>query len=132
MMLSPELNFAGIKLRVCSRLEQLRRWWEGPLSLEEIELIAWHGMLNDPWLSTYTMVQDRHGNWVEDRHFVNPKLAYARMLGELGESFSKMAEQIIASFVPAFEQLAEAFQPWLDSLEQSGLMSSLSEEEGVE
>ena len=97
MMLSPELNFAGIKLRVCSRLEQLRRWWEGPMSLEEIELIAWHSMLNDPYLSTYTMVQDRHGNWVEDRHFVNPKLAYARMLGEMSESFSRMAEQIISA-----------------------------------
>ena len=127
MMLSPELNFGGIKLRICSRLEQLRRWWEGPLSLEEIELIAWHAMLNDPYLSTYIMVDGK-----EVRTYVNPKLAYKRMLIEMGEGFQRMAEEIMAKLLPSFEQVAEAFQEFTKNLEQAGLIPSVTDEGTIE
>lgn len=127
MMLSPELNFGGIKLRICSRLEQLRRWWEGPLSLEEIELIAWHAMLNDPYLSTYVMIDGK-----EVRTYVNPKLAYQRMLIEMGEGFQRMAEDIMAKLLPSFEQVAEAFQEFAKNLEQAGLIPSVTDEGTIE
>ena len=98
-----------------------------PLNIEEIKLIAWHHMINDPYLSTYIMVDGK-----EVRTYVNPKLAFNRMLGELGDHFQEMAQTILDTFMPSFAQMSEAFQEFSKSFEQLGLIPSLEDENPVE
>lgn len=99
------------------------------LNIEEVKLIAWHHMLQDPYLQTYEV--DDCGQVINHRH-VNPDLAYQRavldMLGEVQE----IGQEIMDALLPAFEGMVESMDKWYRSLEQSGLVPRLSKTEPVD
>jgi hypothetical protein len=101
-------------------------------SLEDCELIAWHHMLNDPWLSTYTMEQDRMGRWVEHRKFVNPKLQFRRQMDALSVGIQKMAQTIQDAFFGPMTNLAETMQSFLDQITDTLLGTSFDVDHTVE
>lgn len=101
-------------------------------SLDDCQLIAWHHMLNDPILSTYVMYQGKNGTWYEVRKWANPKLAWQRNMLTLADGINRMSNAIMkALFGPMFD-LGEAMKNMVKSFEQSGLMSSLTDAEGLE
>lgn len=78
-------------------------------SLEEIELIAWHHMLNDPELRTYTFE-----NGVEKRTWVNPDLKMKRSLRDLGRAFVGIANVFQEKFKPTLDNLINQLQWMMD------------------
>jgi len=108
------------------RLDWYEKHLASKMSLEDIELIAWHHMINDPYLSTYIMVDGK-----EVRKYVNPKLAYKRALMDLAPHFQEMAQYIIDRFMPAFADMGRAFQELANSSEQLGLIPSLTDGDDV-
>lgn len=102
------------------------KFLEPQKSIDDIKLIAWHHMINDPLLTTYEFI-----NGHEYRSWVNPKLAFRRHMVSMAESFNGMADMIIAKFLPSFEEVSAAFQRFHDSLEQLLLPSRLDPEDGV-
>lgn len=95
-------------------------------SLQDLELIAWHHLINDPYLTTYTMV-----NGKEVRKYVNPKLAWKRAVIEMQDGMFKMSRVIIDLFVPSIAEMAEKFQEFANSFKQLGLMPSFEDDIGV-
>lgn len=98
-----------------------------PPPLIDVQLIAWHHMINDPFLSTYTFE-----NGIEQRKRVNPKLAWKRSLIELGDSIRAVSESIQNTLFGSLTNLAESFKPLVDAFNQSGLEASFTDAEVVE
>lgn len=102
------------------------KFLEPQKSIDDIKLIAWHHMINDPFLTTYEFI-----NGHEYRSWVNPKLAYRRSMATLSKNIIDMADKIMTTFLPSFEEMSAAFQRFQDSLEQLILPSRLDPEDGV-
>lgn len=96
--------------------------------IEDLQLIAWHHMLNDPWLSVYTMTP--RGN--VDRHWVNPKFAFKRTLNEMSDNFAKLTQQIQDNLFPAFGSMENAFKDLGEWVKQLGLNASLADADTIE
>jgi hypothetical protein len=108
------------------------RWWEKQESAEEATLVAWASLINDPFITVYTMKLNRHGDWVEDRHYVNPKLAFNRMMIGVGNSMMAVRDQMQEKLIPAFADVGEAFQKFADNFNNSGLKSLRTDEDRVD
>jgi hypothetical protein len=100
------------------------RWWGKPESAEDIRLVAWAHLINDPFITVYTMKLNRHGDWVEDRHYVNPKLAFQRAMLETANSMMAVRDQMQEKLIPAFVGVGEAFSNFAKAFEQSSLPKS--------
>lgn len=70
--------------------------------IEDLQLIAWHHMINDPHLQVYT-VDDGKIN----RKYFNPKLAWKRSMGELSAGFQVLIDQFQKAFLPSFKEMEE-------------------------
>jgi hypothetical protein len=46
------------------------RWYDRQATIEDITLVAWHHMINDPLISVYTFENDQ-----EKRQLINPNIA---------------------------------------------------------
>jgi|SRR4051812_47685524 hypothetical protein len=96
-------------------------------SLEEVKLMAWHHMIQDPFLITYTV--DEKGKI--HKEWVNEDLALKRALSLMSQHIERINIEFIRTFKPAFEELAEVFQKFGKSFYQAGLHDSLSDEDKV-
>lgn len=104
----------------------MRLLYKLPPTLEEARLYAWHHMINDPLLTTYTMVNGR-----EHRKYVNPKLAWKRQLAQLTISLNAMAEEIRDRLFGPLGDLTKIMQRMQFTLEQSGLNPSFEGDKSV-
>lgn len=96
-------------------------------TLEEVQLIAWHHMINDAELQTYTV--DEQGRYTYA--YVNPKLAYKRALSKLSKDIEYISSAFFRTFAPSFENLAETFENFRNSLLESSLNPLLPDEKGL-
>jgi hypothetical protein len=116
----PQLNLHHLIVQPSQLYRQCRIFLESPKSkLSRTIAEAEIALSQDAYMTVYTMVTDRRGRQYESRHYVNPDLAFKRMMLELGESFNVMAEQIRNKLFPAFEQVSEAFTNFAKTMEQS-------------
>jgi hypothetical protein len=107
---------------------KLFKWLEKPSSAEDERLVAWAHLINDPFITVYTMKQNSHGEWVEDRHYVNPDLAFKRAMIGTANSMMAVRDKMQSELFPAIENVGKIFSSFLESLEQSLPTSS----DGVE
>jgi hypothetical protein len=92
--------------------------------LEDVKLMAWMHMIQDPYLITYTI--DDNGKIHKD--WVNQDLAYKRALFILSQNLQQVSHAFIKAFTPSFEHLAEVFDKFGKSFYQSGLHDILPDE----
>jgi hypothetical protein len=101
--------------------------YKTPPPIEDVRLVAWHHMINDPYLITYTMV-----NGEPYKQYVNPKLAYKRSLLLLSQSVDQISHEFIKAFKPSFDQLDEVLQRFGNSFKQAGLHDILTDPNTVD
>jgi len=89
------------------------KWYNKQPTIEEIHLIAWHHMVSDATLSTYTFE-----NGVEQRKFVNPELAYQRIMLGMTKTITSFRDQMQTEVLPAIEGLGAAFTSFAEGLKQ--------------
>ena len=87
------------------------KWHDRPSTVDEIQLIAWANMLDDDQISVYTFE-----NGKEHRHYVNPHLAFKRIMRGFSTSMTAVRDKIQSDLVPAFIGMSEEFQKFVVSL----------------
>lgn len=95
------------------------RWYDRQPTGEELALEAWARLLNDPFITVYTMKLNRHGEWVEDRHYVNPDLAFKRMSLGVANSMMAVRDMMQEELLPAIAGATKAFTSFGEKLKQS-------------
>lgn len=98
-----------------------------PPPIEDVRLVAWHHMINDPYLITYTMV-----NGKPRCEWVNEKLALRRAMLMLSQTVEQITHDFIIQFKPTFESIEEVFQQFANSFKQAGLHDLLTDQYKVE
>lgn len=106
----------------------MRLLYRVPPPLIDVQLIAWHHMINDPYLVTYTM----NSKGQQCSQWVNPKLGFKRKLEEMVIQFQDMATMIQDALFGPLTDLAKVFQDFANSFEQLGLEPSFEDESPVD
>jgi hypothetical protein len=86
------------------------RWWDKPTPVDQIVWMAQMALLNDATTSVYTMKLNKRGEWVEDRHFVNPDLVLKRAILGIANSAMAARDKIQSELFPALIEVGEAFK----------------------
>lgn len=97
-------------------------------SIEELQLIAWHHMINDPFLQVYVRQED--GRFKHS--YVNPKLAYKRSLIAIANGMENVKLEIGKSLIPAFNDISETFDRLTRWFDQLSLEDRLTDGDPVE
>ena len=98
------------------------KWFEKRATDEELTLAAWAHLLNDPFISVYTMEDG-----VENRQWVNPELAFRRLMIGTANTMSAVRDHIQSEMMPAIAGMSEAFTNFGNAFTQS----SVSDSDGV-
>lgn len=92
------------------------RWWEKPTPVDQIVWMAQMALLNDATTSVYTMKLNKRGEWVEDRHFVNPDLVLKRAMLGIANSAMAARDKIQSELLPSIVGATEAFKKFGEGL----------------
>ena len=98
------------------------KWFEAPATGEELTLAAWAALLNDPFISVYTI-----DDGVINREWVNPELAFRRLMIGTANTMSAVRDRIQSEMLPAIAGATEAFANFGEAFKQS----SVSDSDGV-